>query len=251
MSGSDISSSASKSGSAGKPPDKLWQFFDKVLEENADGQQVAQGSSNRLHRICQCGKQLNSCTVKNGEEHLLNCSKALKAFPNLKSIITQNRADKGDAKNPQATLLKRQYEQSLLGTIPVPKAGEAACINAALLDMLVMCNVAFNVVQSAWFKRFCAVLRPGFKPHVSHAELHCWLLRSAECNAVIGAETYRTTGLGNRHAKITLAVKALLAAVVFPLLCTLSLDGWTNQTVPQYGCSLLSCLALVLSPSRP
>ena len=88
--------------------------------------------------------------------------KGFESFP--KSIITQNRADKGDAKNPQATLLKRQYEQSLLGTIPVPKAGEAACINAGLLDMLVMCNVTFNVVQSAWFKRFCAVLRPGFEP---------------------------------------------------------------------------------------
>ncbi|KAL0018596.1 hypothetical protein WJX77_004222 [Trebouxia sp. C0004] len=30
--------------------------------------------------------------------------------------------------------------------------------------MLVMCNVSFNTVDSAWFRRFCGTIRPGFAP---------------------------------------------------------------------------------------
>jgi len=42
MSESDVSSSASRSGAVGKPPDPCWQFFDKVCEPNALGELIAQ-----------------------------------------------------------------------------------------------------------------------------------------------------------------------------------------------------------------
>ncbi|DBA79938.1 TPA: hypothetical protein ACH3X1_008146 [Trebouxia sp. C0004] len=47
--------------------------------------------------------------------------------------------------------------------------------------MLVMCNVSFNTVDSAWFRRFCGTIRPGFVP--------------------LCASTMRTTALDNKHAK--------------------------------------------------
>ena len=43
---SDVSSSASKSGAVGRPPDCCWQFFGKVCEPNALGELIAQGSNN-------------------------------------------------------------------------------------------------------------------------------------------------------------------------------------------------------------
>jgi len=165
MSESDVSSSASRSGAVGKPPDPCWQFFDKVCEPNALGELIAQGNNNRLHRRCRgCSKVIKSCTVKAGEDHLLTCQKAVACFPAVKTVIQRSRAGKGDAKLP--ALLKRQHEQSTItsAAVPIPKAQEAASINAALLDMLVMCNVPFNAVDSAWFRRFCGTIRPGFTP---------------------------------------------------------------------------------------
>lgn len=142
MSESDVSSSASRSGAVGKPPDPCWQFFDKVCEPNALGELIAQGNNNRLHRRCRgCSKVIKSCTVKAGENHLLTCQKAVACFPAVKTVIQRSRAGKA-----------------------IPKAQEAASINAALLDMLVMCNVPFNAVDSAWFRRFCGTIRPGFTP---------------------------------------------------------------------------------------
>ncbi len=142
MSESDVSSSASRSGAVGKPPDPCWQFFDKVCEPNALGELIAQGNNNRLHRrCCGCSKVIKSCTVKAGEDHLLTCQKAVACFPAVKTVIQRSRAGKA-----------------------IPKAQEAASINAALLDMLVMCNVPFNAVDSAWFRRFCGTIRPGFTP---------------------------------------------------------------------------------------
>lgn len=165
MSSSDAGSSVSKPGRAGKPADQVWQCFHKVYVKNANGQSIEQGHSNRSHRLCKgCGTEFKSCTVKVGEDHLLHCKKALASFPDLKKTILESRAGKAEAKDPQSLLVKRQFEQSLMGTIPLPKEREAAAINAALLDMLVMCNVSFNVVQSAWFKRFCGIIRPGFVP---------------------------------------------------------------------------------------
>ena len=149
MSESDVSSSASKSEAVGKPPDSCWQFFKKVCEPNALGELIAQGSNNRLHRKCRgCCRVIKSSTVKAGEDHLLTCQKAATCFPNVRTVIQRSRADKGDAKLP--LLLKRQHEQSAItSAVPIPKAQEAASIDAALLDMLVMCNVTFNTVDSA------------------------------------------------------------------------------------------------------
>ncbi len=45
MSESDVSSSASKSGAVGKPPDPCWQCFEKICEPNALGELIAQGSN--------------------------------------------------------------------------------------------------------------------------------------------------------------------------------------------------------------
>ena len=60
MPDSDASSSASKSATVGKPPDLVWQFFDKVCEPNALGDLIPQGSNNRLHRKCRgCTKVIN------------------------------------------------------------------------------------------------------------------------------------------------------------------------------------------------
>ncbi|DBA97102.1 TPA: hypothetical protein ACH3X1_014873 [Trebouxia sp. C0004] len=117
----------------------------------------------------------------------------------------RSRANKGDAKLP--ALLKRQLEQSAItsAAVPVPKDQEAAFINAALLDMLVMCNVSFNTVDSAWFRRFCGTIRPGFVP--------------------LCASTMRTTALDNQHPKVCIGIKQLLKAIKFPLLSTF---GWTN-----------------------
>ena len=81
MPDSDASSSASKSAAVGKPPDLVWQFFDKVCEPNALGDHIPQGSNNRLHRKCRgCTKVIKSCTVKAGEDHLLSCQLAATAF---------------------------------------------------------------------------------------------------------------------------------------------------------------------------
>lgn len=57
----------------------------------------------------------------------------------------------------------------------------------------------------------------------------------------VGASTFRTTNLHNRHAQVTFAVKALLATIVFPLLCTLALDSWTDPN----GASVWLFIALL------
>ena len=108
---------------------------------NSAGKLIAQSHSNRLHRKCQGGKELKSCSVKVGQERLLNCKKALERFPDIKNNILESRASKAEAKDPHTLLVKRQYEQSLLGTIPLPKAREAAAIKVALLDTPVISNV--------------------------------------------------------------------------------------------------------------
>ena len=77
MCSSDAGSSASEPGSVGKPADPVWLSFDKVFVTNSAGELIAQSRSNKLHRKCQgCGKELKSCNMKVGEEHLLNCKKA-------------------------------------------------------------------------------------------------------------------------------------------------------------------------------
>ncbi|DBA90221.1 TPA: hypothetical protein ACH3X1_003519 [Trebouxia sp. C0004] len=184
-------------------------MFEKVCEPNALGELIAQGSNNRLHRKCRgCCRVIKSCTVQAGEEHLLICQKTATCFPNVRTVIQRSRANKGDAKLP--ALLKRQHEQAAItsAAVPVPKDQEAVSIDAALLDMLVMCNVSFNTVDSAWFRRFCGTIRPGFVP--------------------LCASTMRTTALDNKHAKVCIGIKQLLKAIKFPLLSTLTLDGWTN-----------------------
>ncbi|DBA89369.1 TPA: hypothetical protein ACH3X1_016230 [Trebouxia sp. C0004] len=171
---------------------------------NQSGNQSAseEGPSKGLDRV------IKSCTVKAGEEHLLICQKAATCFPNVRTVIQRSRANKGDAKLP--ALLKRQHEQSAItsAAVPVPKDQEAASINAALLDMLVMCNVSLNTVDSAWFRRFCGTIRPGFVP--------------------LCVSTMRTTALDSKLAKVCIGIKQLLKAIKFSLLSTLTLDGWTN-----------------------
>ena len=43
-----------------------------------------------------------------------------------------------------------------------------------------------------------------------------------------GASTLRTTALDNKHAQICVDIKKLMGLVKFPLLSTLTADGWTN-----------------------
>ena len=95
-------------------------------------------------------------------------------FPKCKDCHTaQQSRQRGspDAKLPAR--LKRQHEQTAITSAPVPnpKAQEAASINAALLDMLVMCNVSFNTVDSAWFRRVCGTIRPALCLYVSWSAL--------------------------------------------------------------------------------
>ncbi|DBA74010.1 TPA: hypothetical protein ACH3X1_010834 [Trebouxia sp. C0004] len=92
--------------------------------------------------------------------------------------------------------------------IPVPKQEERHGIINALLDMLIMCNIAFREVDCPWFRRFCRHLRPGFIP---------------AC-----ASTMRGNYIDNRQTQVTIAIEQLLATVVFPHLITLVLDCRTD-----------------------
>lgn len=98
---------------------------------------------------------------------MLSCKKALSKFPDCTKVIQLSRASKGDKKGTGLNVnQKRSIEQTTLegSAISVPKDREKAAINAALLDMHVMCGVAFSVADPPWFRRFCHTLRPGFVP---------------------------------------------------------------------------------------
>ena len=160
MADSDGSDSIAGSKTIGKPPDLIWKYFDTVAGPvDKCGKPTIQVVNNRAHRKCNgCGKLLKSCTVKAGAEHLNSCAKAKKEFPGMLNELLQDKLRK-------ANKGKRPAQSSLDGVaIPIPRDEERENIMRALLDMLIMCGIAFRVVESPWFKRFCRYLRPDFIP---------------------------------------------------------------------------------------
>ena len=216
----------------GKPADPIWQFFDTVPNPNGGG---PLGSSNKLHRVCKgCSFKVTSATVKQGEDHLLGCSKGCALFPDCRTVIQQSRAGKGERKGLGVTGLKRQFTQASIASsvIPMPKEAEQNAINAALLDMLIMCGLSFALADSPWFRRLCRMLRPGFVPQ---GEFVCRCMCCEQAlpgrlcqHSAAGATTYRSTSLDNKHAVVRAALTELLKVVAFPQVLTLTFDGWTN-----------------------
>ena len=110
---------------------------------------------------------MKSCTVVTGIAHLKACGKAKQKHPGMLSALEHNKVRKLEKKDASSSRFKTEAEeQSTLcaSMIVVPKQEEEHGIMNALLDMLIMCNIAFHVVDSPWFRRFCRYLRPGFIP---------------------------------------------------------------------------------------
>ena len=98
-----------------------------------------------------------------------------------------------------------------------------------------MCNISFNTADSAWFRRFCGTIRPGFVPprkpidfFVACCSLTLIFIHLFILHFFAGASTVRTTALDNKHAQICVDIKKLMGLVKFPLLSMLTADGWTN-----------------------
>ena len=171
MSDSDANSSANNStqgGNIGKPPDLCWAYFSTVAgPPDKEGKPTVQSANKRAHRTCNgCGKTLQSCTVVSGVGHLEECTKAKQIYPGMVAALAADKLRK-DQKKGAPSRLKRQAgpQPTLDGSfIPVPNQPERHGIMKAMLDMLIMCNIAFRVVDSPWFRRFCRYLRPGFVP---------------------------------------------------------------------------------------
>lgn len=179
MSDSDATSSA-KGAAIGKPPDLCWGYYSTLPgPANPLGIPTVQSANKRAHRKCNgCGTVLHSCTVVSGTAHLFECAKAKTMYPDMVSTLEDDKLRKLNKKEQGSRLKRSSGTQGSLAThlIPVPAQEERHGIMKALLDMLIMCNIAFRVVDSPWFRRFCRHLRPGFVPACGFAESASLLL---------------------------------------------------------------------------
>jgi len=164
-----VDSKSSGVAKIGKPPDLCWSYYSTIPgPPDKDGNPTVQSANKRAHRKCSgCQDILKSCTVVAGIAHLKACGKAKKKYPDMVSALEHNKVRKLEKKEAGSSRFKREAEeQSTLAAsmVPIPKQEERHGIMKALLDMLIMCNIAFRVVDSPWFRRFCRYLRPGFIP---------------------------------------------------------------------------------------
>ena len=195
MSDSDANSSACKiaQGAAiGKPQDLCWSYFSTVTvaaDKLKEGERTVLSANKRAHRILRtcigCGKTLLSSTVKVGVGHLEECSKVKHKYPGMVSALEADKLREHAKKGVPSCLKRQSGPQTTLDDsfLPVPNQPERHGIMKAMLDMLIMCNMhmAFRVVDSPWFKRFCRYLRAGFVPACQFQwlftlALHCFLL---------------------------------------------------------------------------
>ena len=111
----------------------------------------------RAHRTCNGGeKTLKDCMVNVGVGHLEECRQAKHPYSGVASALAADRVRKDEKKRP-ASRLKRQAgpHTTLDGSFhPVPDQPErhGIMIRKAMLDMLIMCNMALKIcrVRRTW-----------------------------------------------------------------------------------------------------
>ncbi|DBA90676.1 TPA: hypothetical protein ACH3X1_003893 [Trebouxia sp. C0004] len=142
-------------------------------------------SNNRKSRVCNnCGHEFKHLSLEQAVKHLDKCEEAQQQVDGLSALMDQVNLDRS-AKKEKALVKSQQpaRSRSILGkhardssqstldnrakAIRVPP-DEQMTIATAMLHFFVMCNIAFNMADSPWFRRILRFLHPGYKPPTSY-----------------------------------------------------------------------------------
>ena len=176
MSRSDAGNTSNASGAVGAPSETcIWQHCHDVLDEQ--GNPIL--SNNRKTRVCTyCGHEFNNLSLDQGIKHLEKCEEAQQQVKGLSAVIDEVNIDRA-AKIQKALVRSQQLSakgKSNLGKHTRDSSqstldnraravrvapDEQMTIDMAMLHFFVMCNIAFNVAESPWFRRIFRFLHEG------------------------------------------------------------------------------------------
>ena len=175
---SDADSTSNALAAVGAPSEtRIWQHYHDVLDEQ--GQPIV--SNNRKSRVCNyCGHEFKHLSLEQAVKHLDKCEEAQQQVDGLSALIDQVNLDRS-AKKEKAlvksqqparsrSILGKHARDSIQSTLDSRAKAirvapdEQMTIDTAMLHFFVMCNIAFNVADSPWFRRIFRFLHPGYKP---------------------------------------------------------------------------------------
>lgn len=233
---SAAATSGSSKGAGGRPPSKVWDYFDKGGKKN-----------NRNIGVCMYCKNEFDGKPETLEKHILRiCTKVPRevkdellaalsekvgstaAVPTISRAATRRAVDGGQ------TQLDRYFDTKV---IPPDVLHE---MNARQFRFFAMCNISFKAADSRWFLDWMEIVRPNYHPagkhnpakhlkHTMHAFLRklcthlCCALTLYVCTT--GATQLRTKYLGEELVRVDADFKL---RVVHESNLTAQMDGWTD-----------------------